>query len=76
MVESTALEMRRGGNSIVGSNPTLSARFLMKLEAYKILFFDEHMYFHLVSSVNLRSHTLGTGPAVLVKGSHISGCIS
>lgn len=25
MVESTALEMRRGGNSTVGSNPTLSA---------------------------------------------------
>ena len=26
MVESTALEMRRTGNRIVGSNPTLSAR--------------------------------------------------
>ncbi|MEY3104827.1 MAG: hypothetical protein RJA72_859, partial [Pseudomonadota bacterium] len=27
MVECTALEMRRGGDSTVGSNPTPSARF-------------------------------------------------
>ena|GEM_PF-3436246 len=29
MVESTALEMRRGGNSTVGSNPTLSAIYFL-----------------------------------------------
>ncbi len=29
MVESTALEMRRAGNGTQGSNPCLSAKFLM-----------------------------------------------
>ncbi len=33
MVESTALEMRRGGNSTVGSNPTLSAIFFIENNA-------------------------------------------
>jgi len=48
----------------------------MKLEANKILLIDEHMCFHMVSSVYLRSNTLGAGPAVLAKGSHISGRIA
>ena len=31
MVESTALEMRRAGNGTVGSNPTLSANILLRI---------------------------------------------
>ena len=51
MVESTALEMRRGGNSTVGSNPTLSA--ILALNAFQTAQGANKPYFRIGPSPRL-----------------------
>lgn len=64
MVECTALEMRRGGNSTGGSNPSLSATYLKIVQSKQFLMFwpvfSTHISYHIRPVYPEQGHWLAT----------------